>query len=142
MINKKILSLVVSGTLLVSSSFSLEAKGMSKLSLNSTVVTNFIKNHKKAIIGTAVGVLMTSVITFVAVAAVKKTESINLNKNDKKSDSEIQVSRNNKSKSESQSKKQDENTLPKPVEGTSFKGIMEEISQVHEDDFQYDSSDD
>lgn len=142
MSNKKILSLAISGMLLISSSFSLEAKGMDKLSLNSTVGTNFIKNHKKAIIGTAVGALITSVITFVAVSAVKKTENINCNENDKKSDFKIQVSRhnNNKSTSESQSKKQDENIEAKPVKGTSLEKITEEIGQVYEDDTRYDTS--
>lgn len=144
MVNKKILSLAISGMLLISSSFSLEAKGMDKLSLNSTVGTNFIKNHKKAIIGTAVGALITSVITFVAVSAVKKTENINCNENDKKSDFKIQVSRhnNNKSTSESQSKKQDENIEAKPLTETSLEKITEEIRQVYEDDTRYDTSED
>ena len=142
MVNKKTLSLAISGMLLISPSFSLEAKGMSKLSLNSTVVTNFIKNHKKAIIGTAVGALITSVATFVAVSAVKKTENINCNENDKKSDSEIQVSRhnNNKSTSESQPKEYDENIISMPVKGTSPEKIKGEIGQVYEDDTHYDTS--
>lgn len=90
MVNKKILSLVVSGTILISPSFSLEAKGMSKLSSASNIVTGFIKNHRKAIVGTTQG----AILVFLAASVLYQ-----FTKNDKKSDSEIQVSRNNKSKS-------------------------------------------
>lgn len=83
--NKKLLSLAMSGMVLASSSFSLEAQEINKLSLASTSASNFIKNHKKAVIGTVAGALLTPVITFFAVKAAKKIVNIKWNKNDKKS---------------------------------------------------------
>ena len=83
--NKKLLSLAMSGMVLASSSFSLEAQEINKLSLASTSASNFIKNHKKAVIGTVAGALLTPVMTFFAVKAVKKIVNIKWNKNDKKS---------------------------------------------------------
>ena len=83
--NKKLLSVVMSGMVLTSSNFSLEAKAVDKLKSARDTAVNFVKNHKKLVIGSVVGAIATPIVTFAAVKAVKKIVSIDWNKNDKKS---------------------------------------------------------